>query len=239
MNGRLTGRKALVTGGTRGIGAAISARLFADGAAVTVTGRRMEAKAPEGCIYRAVDFTDRVAMERFAEEVENLDFDILVNNAGINKIGAFDKVTPADFDLIQQVNLRAPFLLCRAVLSGMRKKKWGRIVNISSIFGKISKELRGPYSASKFALDGLTVALAAEVAEEGILANCVAPGFIHTELTRTILGEAGMTEIATSVPMKRLGTPEEVAAFVAWLVSPENTYLTGQNVAIDGGFTRV
>ncbi len=239
MNGRLTGRSALVTGGTRGIGAAISARLLADGATVTMTGRRMEAKAPEGCIYRAVDFKDRVAMERFAEEVENLDFDILVNNAGINKIGPFDKVAPADFDLIQQVNLRAPFLLCRAVLSGMRKKKWGRIVNISSIFGKISKELRGPYSASKFALDGLTVALAAEVAEEGILANCVAPGFIHTELTRTILGETGMTEIATSVPMKRLGTPEEVAAFVAWLVSPENTYLTGQNVAIDGGFTRV
>jgi len=239
MSGLLAGRKALVTGGTRGIGTAISARLVADGATVTVTGRRMEAETPEGCAYRAVDFADRVAVEHFAEEVENLDFDILVNNAGINKIGPFDRVAIDDFDLIQQVNIRAPFLLCQAVLPGMRERKWGRIVNISSIFGKISKELRASYSASKFALDGMSVALAAEVAKDGILVNCVAPGFIHTEMTRTILGETGMTEIATSVPMKRLGEPQEVAAFVAWLVSPENTYLTGQNIAIDGGFSRV
>ena len=239
MNGCLTGRRALVTGGTRGIGAAISARLVSDGAAVTVTGRRLKAEAPQGCIYRPVDFSDRTAMDRFTEDVQCLDFDILVNNAGVNKIGPFGGVAVEDFDLIQQVNLRAPFLLCQAVLPGMRKKKWGRIVNISSIFGKISKELRGPYSASKFALDGMTVALAAEVAEDGIVVNCVAPGFIYTEMTRTILGEKGIEEIAAFVPMKRLGTPQEVAALVAWLVSPENTYLTGQNIAIDGGFSRV
>lgn len=206
---------------------------------MTVTGRRENAEGPQGCTYHQVDFSDRAAMERFAEAVKRLDFDILVNNAGINKVGAFDGVAMEDFDSIQQVNIRAPFVLCQAVLPGMRKKKWGRIVNISSIFGKISKELRGPYSASKFALDGMSVALAAEVAEDGILVNCVAPGFIRTDMTWAILGEKGVEEIAARVPMKRLGTPQEVAALVAWLVSPENTYITGQNIAIDGGFSRV
>lgn len=232
-------RLALVTGGTRGMGAAIAARLLADGARVIVTGTRSDSATPDGCVYRAVDFADRPATEAFATEVAGWDIDILVNNAGINKIGPFDQLRTEDFDSIQAVNVRAPFLLCRAVLPRMRRKKWGRIVNISSVFGKISKELRGLYSASKFALDGMTAALAAEVAADGILANCVSPGFIDTELTHAILGDTGIAELVSRVPMKRLGTPEEVAAFVAWLVGPENTYISGQNIAIDGGFTRV
>lgn len=239
MSGLLARRLALVTGGTRGMGAAIAARLLADGASVIVTGTRPDGVAPNGCVYRAVDFADRVATEVFVTEVADWGVDILVNNAGINKIGPFDRLNPEDFDRIQAVNVRAPFLLCRAVLPGMRRKKWGRIVNISSVFGKISKELRGPYSASKFALDGMTAALAAEVAADGILANCVSPGFIDTELTRGVLGEAGIAELVARVPIKRLGKPEEVAALVAWLVGPENSYISGQNIAIDGGFTRV
>jgi NAD(P)-dependent dehydrogenase (short-subunit alcohol dehydrogenase family) len=112
-------------------------------------------------------------------------------------------------------------------------------VNISSIFGVISKEFRAPYSASKFALDGMTAALAVEVAADGILANCVAPGFVATDLTREVLGDAGMRDVAASVPIRRLAEPAEIASLVAWLVGPENTYLTGQNLVIDGGFTRV
>lgn len=239
MSSALTGLSALVTGGTRGIGAAIARRLVADGASVIVTGTRPDGVAPNGCVYRAIDFADRSAAEAFAAEVASWDLDILINNAGINKISLFDQLRVEDFDSIQAVNVRAPFLLCRAVLPGMRRKKWGRIVNISSVFGKISKELRGSYSASKFALDGMTAALAAEVAADGILANCVSPGFIDTELTRGILGDAGIAELVSRVPIKRLGAPEEVAAFVAWLVGPENTYISGQNIAIDGGFTRV
>lgn len=239
MSSSLTGLSALVTGGTRGIGVAIARRLVADGASVVVTGTRPDGAAPNGCVYHAIDFADRPATEAFAAEVAGWDIDVLVNNAGINKIGSFDRLKTEDFDSIQAVNVRAPFLLCRAVLPGMRRKKWGRIVNISSVFGKVSKELRGPYSASKFALDGMTAALAAEVAADGILANCVSPGFIDTELTHSILGDAGIAELVSRVPMKRLGTPEEVAAFVAWLVGRENTYISGQNIAIDGGFTRV
>ena len=235
----LAGRRALVTGGTRGIGAAIASRLVAEGAEVTVTGTRGDGAGPEGCTYRAVDFADRGATEGFAREVAELDLDILVNNAGINTIAPFAEIDPDDFDRIQQVNLRAPFLLCRAALPAMRRKSWGRIVNIGSIWSTISKEQRGSYSASKFALDGMTVALAAEAAADGVLANCVSPGIVDTELTRSVLGADGIAELSTRIPARRLAAPDEIAALVAWLVSPENTYLTAQNVVIDGGFSRV
>jgi len=130
-------------------------------------------------------------------------------------------------------------MLCQVVIVGMRKRGWGRVVNISSIWGKISKAYRVPYSASKFAIDGLTAAISAEIASEGVLVNSVSPGFIDTELTRSTLGVDGMNELALQVPVKRVGTVEEVAKFVAWLAGPDNTYISGQNIAIDGGFTRV
>jgi len=235
----LAGKLALVTGGTRGIGAAIALRLLADGAQVVVTGTRPEGEGPAGSRYRAVDFSDVAATSAFAAEVAGLGVDILVNNAGINKVSPFAEIDPADFARIQQVNVTAPFLLARAVVPGMKTKGWGRIVTLSSIWGRISKAGRGAYSASKFAVDGLTAALAAEVAQFGILANCVAPGFIDTELTRQVLGEDGIKDLTAQVPARRLGRPEEIAAFVAWLAGPENSYISGQNLVIDGGFTRV
>lgn len=213
-------------------------RLIANGADVVVTGTRSDRSGPAGCECRAIDFDDPAATERFAAEAAELAPDILVNNAGVNKIAPFAEIDPADFDWIQRVNVRAPFLLCRAVVPGMRQRGWGRIVNICSIWGTISREFRGSYSASKFALDGMTAALSAEVARDGVLANCVSPGFIDTELTRTVLGEDGIAEVTEQIPARRLGTPADVAALVAWLVGPENTYVTGQNVVIDGGFSR-
>ena len=129
--------------------------------------------------------------------------------------------------------------MCRALVPTMRERKWGRIVTLSSIWGKIGREHRGAYAATKFGLDGMTAALAAEVAADGILANCVAPGFIDTELTRRVLGEDGIHDLVAKVPLGRLGKPEEIAAFVVWLAGPENTYISGQNISIDGGFSRV
>jgi 3-oxoacyl-[acyl-carrier protein] reductase len=229
---------ALVTGSCIGLGAAIAERLAADGAEVTVTGTTADGDAPDGCDYRACDFADPAATDAFAAAVASMELDVLVNNAGINRIAQFEEIDPADFDAIHQVNVRAPFLLCRAVVPGMRERGWGRIVNVSSIFGVVSKEQRASYSASKFGLDGLTAALAAEVAADGVLCNCVAPGFVDTELTRRVLGDAGIAQLVERVPARRLAQPAEIAALVAWLAGPENTYVSGQNVVIDGGFTR-
>lgn len=235
----LAGRRAVVTGGTRGIGFAIAERLIAEGAEVTATGTAREGKGPDGCSYHELDLADSEVTEAFAAELQMMNPDVLVNNAGINVISEFERIDLSDFDRIQQVNLRGPFLLCRAVIPLMRQQGWGRIVNISSIFGKVSRAQRAAYSASKFAIDGMTAALAAEVAADGVLVNCVSPGFIATDMTREILGEDGMARLESEIPAARLGRPDEVAALVSWLAGPENTYVSGQNIAIDGGFTRV
>jgi NAD(P)-dependent dehydrogenase (short-subunit alcohol dehydrogenase family) len=236
---RFAGKKVFVTGASRGIGRAIAQAFRAEGA--WVIGTRTSASAPDEVCQEWVvaDFTDEHQIHTCAEFVRRAEPDVLVNNAGINMIAPFVEIDPADFRLIQQVNVFAPFMLCQAAVPGMLKKQWGRIVNISSIWGKISKEQRASYSTSKFALDGMTLALSAEHAVHGILANCVAPGFIDTELTRKVLGDAGIAALVAGVPARRLGQPEEVARLVLWLASAENTYLTGQNLAVDGGFTRV
>ena len=232
-------RRAIVTGATRGIVYAIAERLISDGLSVVATGTAVDGSATVGAIYKQVNFLLKDSLSEFVNYIKKLKVDVLVNNAGINKIGEFAAIENETFDNILNTNLKAPFLLCQAVIPQMKKNRWGRIVNISSIFGNISKEFRASYSASKFGLDGMTAALSAEVSEFNILANCVGPGFIDTELTKNILGEKGMIELKDRIPMRRLGRPKEIAALVSWLVSDENTYLTGQNIMIDGGFTRV
>src|SRR3990167_3560694 len=225
-------KKAVVTGGTRGIGLAIAKRLKQNNIEVLVTGTKNYSTLNEDFLYKAVDFSSLAAIQEFSNFLQSFAPDILINNAGINKIDGFNDIKPEDFLKIQQVNTTAPFYLCQAVLAGMKKKRWGRIINITSVWSKISKTGRASYSASKFALDGMIAALAAEVAEYGVLVNCVAPGFIETDLTKEILGPQGIVDIAQQIPMKRLGKPEEIASFVAWLVSEENTYISGQNLAI-------
>jgi len=231
--------RAVVTGATRGIGYAIAERLLKDGLEVIATGTRKNAKHPAGSSYYQVDFFDDNSVNKFIQYLKKQRINILVNNAGINKIGKFSSIEVKDFDLILRVNLRVPFQICQAVIPYMEKEKWGRIVNLTSIFGNITKEYRASYSSSKFGLDGMTAALAAEVSERGILANSVGPGFIDTDMTRDVLDKSDISKLKGRIPMKRLGQVNEIAALVSWLVSDENTYITGQNLMIDGGFTRV
>lgn len=234
----LTGKKALVTGGTRGIGAEIASKLKHLGASVSITGTQSKHDSAD-FQYFGSNFKNIDNIESLAEFIKHSQFDILVNNAGINKINSINDISVSEFVEIQQVNVTAPLILMQAALPYMSKNRWGRIVNVSSIWGKVSKKYRASYSASKFAIDGLTIAISAEVASAGILVNSVAPGFIDTELTRQVLKPHEISVLESEVPIKRLGTAEEIAKFVCWLSSPENTYITGQNIAIDGGFTRV
>ena len=231
--------RAVVTGATRGIGYAIAERLLKDGLEVIVTGTKKNGKHPAGSSYYQVDFLDEDSTNKFINFLKKQQINILVNNAGINKISEFSSIDIDDFDRILRINLRAPFQICQAVIPYMEKIKWGRIVNLTSVFGNISKEYRAAYSSSKFGLDGMTVALAAEVSEKGILANSVGPGVIDTDMTRDVLGVSGIAKLKGQIPMKRLGQASEIASLVSWLVSNENTYMTGQNLMIDGGFTRV
>jgi len=230
----------VVTGASRGIGRAIALAFRAEGAWVIGTRTTAGGRPDDACReWITADFSDLAQIKACADAVRAAEPDVLVNNAGINKIAPFAEIAAEDFQLIQQVNVLAPFMLCQAAIPAMARRQWGRIVNISSIWGKISKEQRASYSTSKFALDGMTLALAAEHSVNGILANCIAPGFVDTELTRQVLGDAGIESLVAAVPVRRLGQPEEIARLVLWLSSEENTYLVGQNIAIDGGFTRV
>jgi NAD(P)-dependent dehydrogenase (short-subunit alcohol dehydrogenase family) len=232
----LTGKRVLITGGTRGIGEATTALFQKCGATVYATGR--ELRSDEVVIN--VNFSDELATSIFIKEtLPLLDIDILINNAGINKISPFAEIATQDFEEIMQVNLYAPFAITRAVIPCMKEKKWGRIVNVSSIFGVISKEHRGAYSTSKFALSGMTKALAAEVSKFNILANCICPGFVDTALTDRILGAEGKSQLANMIPIERLAKPEEIAKVILFLASSENTYLTGQDIIVDGGYSIV
>lgn len=237
---RFLNKKVFITGASRGIGRGLAQGFRAEGAWVVGTRTGKQSESDDSCDeWFCADFSDADQIACCADFMRESQPDVLVNNAGINKNAPFVDIEPEDFRSIQQVNVLAPFMLCQAAIPSMKRKGWGRIVNVSSIWGKISMAHRASYSASKFALDGLTVALAAEHSADGIIANSIAPGFIDTDLTHRMLGDAGIQALVSKVPAKRLGRVEEIARLVLWLASEENTFVAGQNIAIDGGFTRV
>lgn len=237
----LTGQRALVTGGTRGIGRAIVSTLASCGAHVTAVGTdqtQLDLLRQSASIStRRIDLADRADLKDNSKDLACQRFDILVNCAGINILAPIGSMDLDAFDRVLAVNLRSAVVLCNALVPGMAANRYGRIVNLTSVFSHVTKAGRANYATSKFALHGFTKTLALDHASTGVLANCVAPGFIRTELTSRILGEDGIREMVSGVPLGRLGEPEEIAALVAFLASPLNTFVTGQNIIADGGFT--
>lgn len=244
------GRTVLVTGATRGIGAAIADAFLAANANLIVTGtnpdaiaelnRQAKADGIENMRYLAVDFSDSASLDAFLGAIDKEErIDVCVNNAGINRINAIDDILVEDLDAVLDVNLRAPFLVCRSVTRLMKKAGYGRIVNIASIWSVISKPGRSVYAATKFGLVGMTKTLAAELGASNILVNAVSPGFVETEMTASTLSQDERNALASQVPMNRFAQPEEIAKVVLFLASDQNTYLTGQNIVVDGGFVSV
>ena len=231
--------KALITGGTRGIGKSIAEKLISEDYFVTITGTSSEKRGPKDAEYVELDFNDREKFEKVLLQIKETGFDILVNNAGINRLSGIQELEINDFTDLQNVNVLGPVQLIQAVVPYMKATSWGRIVNIGSIWGKLSRTGRISYSASKFALDGITASVSAELAKFGILINTVSPGFIDTELTREILSTDEILNLEKQIPIGRLGQPNEIASLVYWMCSEENSYISGQNIIVDGGFSRV
>ncbi len=240
----------LVTGSTRGIGKQIADDFEQLGANLILIGTNKEeidklnkeagGKRKSFKRYYAVDFADRESVRFFLDKINSYEkIDVCVNNAGINRINYIDKTLKKDWDDIITVNLEAPFMITRQVSKTMKKNKYGRIVNISSIFGVISKAKRSIYSVSKFGIRGLTVSSALDLAPYNILVNTVSPGFVLTELTKNILSEKEMKKLSRQVPLGRFAEPAEISKTILFLASKHNTYITGQNIVVDGGFINV
>jgi 3-oxoacyl-[acyl-carrier protein] reductase len=239
----LSGRSAFVTGASGGIGGAIARALAGQGATVALGGTRpepLEALAAElGDKARVVlaDIGDRAAADgAFAAAEKALDgkIDILVNNAGITRDQLALRMKDEDWDRVIEVNLTASFRLSRMALRGMMKRRWGRIIGITSVVGATGNPGQANYAASKAGMIGMSKALAAEVASRGITVNCVAPGFIDTAMT-AVLTEEQNQRIAGNVPVGRLGLPAEIAAAVVYLASNEAGYVTGATLHVNGG----
>ena len=242
----LTGRKALVTGATGGIGAAIAAVLHRQGATVVLSGTRRSvldetaARFGERVHVLPADLGDAASVEKLVPDAEAATggLDILVNNAGVTRDGLLMRMKHEDWNTVLSVNLTAAFRLSRAAVKGMMRRRFGRIVNIGSVVGSIGNPGQVNYAASKAGLVGMTKALAAEVASRNITVNCVAPGFIASPMTHD-LTDAQKEGLLATVPMARLGTAEEVAATVAFLASAEAAYITGHTVHVNGGMARL
>ena len=238
----LSGKNALVTGASGGIGGEIARALHKAGATVTLSGTRLaplEALAAElGDRVHVVtcDLSDAASVEALpkaaAEKMGAVD--VLVNNAGITRDNLFMRMSDDEWQSVLDVNLTSTFRLCRGVLRGMMKARWGRIVNISSVVGATGNPGQGNYAASKAGMVGMSKSLAAEVASRGITVNCVAPGFITTAMTEK-LNEEQKARILTQVPAGRMGEVGEIAAAVLYLASPEAGYVTGTTLHVNGG----
>jgi 3-oxoacyl-[acyl-carrier protein] reductase len=242
----LTGKSALVTGASGGIGGAIAKALHGAGATVALSGTRTgpleELAAELGSRVHVLpcDLSDAAAVEALPKQAAAAmgAVDVLVNNAGITRDNLFMRMSDDEWQSVIDVNLTSTFRLCRGVLRGMMKTRWGRIVNISSVVGATGNPGQGNYAASKAGMVGMSKSLAAEVASRNVTVNCVAPGFITTPMTEKLTDDQ-KARILAQVPAGRMGTAEEIGAAVLYLASPEAGYVTGAVLHVNGGMAMI
>lgn len=238
----LTGKNALITGASGGIGGAIAKALYEAGATVALSGTRVEplealaAELGERAHVLPCNLSDKEAVEALPKQAAEAmgSVDILVNNAGITRDNLFMRMSDDEWESVLNVNLTSTMKLCKGVMRGMMKARWGRIVNISSIVGATGNPGQANYAASKAGMVGMSKSLAYEVATRGITVNCVAPGFIATAMTDKLTDEQ-KDKINVQIPTGRMGTPEEIAAAVVYLASSEAGYTTGTTLHVNGG----
>ncbi len=218
-------RTVLITGGARGIGAAITQTLLTKGFTVVAPTRAQ------------LDLSLPSSVEAYIAANRELPIDILINNAGINVLRSIVEIDENSWQSMLQTNLSAALRLTQAYAPGMQSRGWGRVLNISTIFSLVTKERRAAYSMTKAALNALTRSSAVEFGPSGVLVNALAPGYVDTALTRQNNSPEAIAAITSTIPLRRLADAEELARAAAFLVSEENTYLTGQTIVVDGGFT--
>jgi len=242
----LTGKTALVTGATGAIGGAIARALHAQGASVAISGTRRDAldllagELKERVQVLPCDLADAAAVEALVPSVEEKmqKLDILVANAGINRDNLFVQLRDEDWDKVIAVNLTATFRLARAAVKAMMRRRFGRIIGISSVVGFTGNPGQGNYAAAKAGMVGMIKSVAAEYAKRNVTANCIAPGIIISAMTDR-LNDKQRESILTRVPMGRLGTPQDVAAAAVYLASDEAAYVTGQTIHVNGGMAMI
>lgn len=242
----LDGKKALITGATGGIGAAIAKTLHAAGAEVAISGTRAEklealaGELDERVHVVAANLSDRASVDQLAKDAAAAmgGVDILVNNAGITKDNLAMRMKDEDWDSVMQVNLESSFRLIKALMRGMMKSRWGRVVNITSVVGVTGNPGQANYCASKAGMIGMSKSLASELASRGITVNCVAPGFIGTPMT-DVLSEEQKAAITSGIPSGELGDPNDIANAVLYLASAEAKYVTGQTLHVNGGLAMI
>ncbi|WP_425403920.1 3-oxoacyl-[acyl-carrier-protein] reductase [Hwanghaeella sp.] len=242
----LSGKTALVTGASGGLGSAIAKALHGQGASVILSGTRVDAleavaaELGDRTFVVPANLGDAASLDALAKQAEEAtgQLDILVNNAGLTRDNLAMRLKDDDWDAVLNVNLTAAFRLSRAVLRGMMKRRWGRIVGITSIVGVTGNPGQANYAASKAGMIGMSKSLAQEVASRGITVNCLAPGFIETAMTDA-LGEQQHEKLLTAIPAGRMGTPADIAAGVVYLASEEASYVTGQTLHVNGGMAMI
>ena len=242
----LTGKTALVTGASGGIGGAIARQLHGQGATVALSGTRtgpleaLAAELGERAHVTPCDLADAASLESLPKQAAEAmgGLDILINNAGVTRDNLFMRMSDEEWDQVIRVNLTACFRLSRAVVRGMMKKRWGRIIGITSIVGVTGNPGQANYAAAKAGMIGMSKSLAAEVASRGITVNCIAPGFISTAMTDK-LNEDQKVKLLGAIPAGRMGTSDEIAAAAVYLASNEAAYVTGQTIHVNGGMAMI